>query len=151
MLLNTFIYCAVNMKGNVQNFTVCLAICVSPWLTQPLTTSYCARVSPSMTNRMVDSARSVLNSYLPDVYIYTDVARGGGRDRLIYCLIVAIFRRIMNHISLPKHFAHPSWEAGAAINRTYNSGSVMSHDVAWSSYVSVKKWQWRVGWLNRKS
>jgi hypothetical protein len=32
---------------------------------------------------MVDSARSVLNSYLPDVYIYTDVARGGGgKDRI---------------------------------------------------------------------
>ena len=34
-----------------------------------------------MANRMVDSARSVLNSYLPDVYIYTDMARGGGKDR----------------------------------------------------------------------
>ena len=34
-----------------------------------------------MANRMVDSARSILNSYLPDVYIYTDVARGGGKDR----------------------------------------------------------------------
>jgi RNA 3'-terminal phosphate cyclase-like protein len=43
--------------------------------------AYCARVSPSMANRMVDLARSVLNQYLPDVYIYTDVARGGGKDR----------------------------------------------------------------------
>ena len=39
-----------------------------------------------MANRMVDSARSILNSYLPDVYIYTDVARGGGKDRYIQCL-----------------------------------------------------------------
>jgi RNA 3'-terminal phosphate cyclase-like protein len=44
--------------------------------------AYCSRVSPTVSNRMVDSARSILNSYLPDVYIYTDVARGGaGKDR----------------------------------------------------------------------
>ena len=36
-----------------------------------------------MANRMVDSARSILNRYLPDVYIYTDVARGGGKDRYV--------------------------------------------------------------------
>ena len=29
-----------------------------------------------MANRMVDSARSVLNNYLPDVYIYTDTVKG---------------------------------------------------------------------------
>ena len=29
-----------------------------------------------MANRMVDSARSVLNRLLPDVYIYTDIAKG---------------------------------------------------------------------------
>lgn len=34
------------------------------------------RVNPAMANRMVDSARSVLNSYLPDVYIYTDAIKG---------------------------------------------------------------------------
>ena len=37
---------------------------------------YCMRVNPAMANRMVDSARSVLNSYLPDVYIYTDAIKG---------------------------------------------------------------------------
>ena len=42
---------------------------------------HCVRVNPSMANRMVDSARSVLNKYLPDVYIYTDVVKGkeGGK------------------------------------------------------------------------
>ncbi len=38
--------------------------------------SHCVRVNPSMANRMVDSARSILNKYLPDVYIYTDVVKG---------------------------------------------------------------------------
>ncbi|GAQ89366.1 RNA 3'-terminal phosphate cyclase [Klebsormidium nitens] len=34
--------------------------------------AYSARVSPQMANRMVDSARGVLNRLLPDVYIFTD-------------------------------------------------------------------------------
>ncbi|CAG8498981.1 3433_t:CDS:2 [Dentiscutata erythropus] len=36
----------------------------------------CTRVSPQNANRMVDAARSVLNRYIPDVYIYTDVYKG---------------------------------------------------------------------------
>jgi RNA 3'-terminal phosphate cyclase-like protein len=38
--------------------------------------AYSARVSPQMSNRMVDSARGVLNSFLPDVYIFTDHSSG---------------------------------------------------------------------------
>ncbi|KAI9618786.1 hypothetical protein H4Q26_012040 [Puccinia striiformis f. sp. tritici PST-130] len=34
------------------------------------------RVSPQLSNRLVASARSVLNRYIPDIYIYTDVYRG---------------------------------------------------------------------------
>ncbi|CAG8460873.1 10022_t:CDS:2 [Ambispora gerdemannii] len=34
------------------------------------------RVSPQTANRMVNSARAVLNRYIPDIYIYTDVFRG---------------------------------------------------------------------------
>ncbi|GBC04694.1 hypothetical protein RclHR1_05810006 [Rhizophagus clarus] len=34
------------------------------------------RVSPQNANRLVDSARSVLNRYIPDVYIFTDVRKG---------------------------------------------------------------------------
>lgn len=33
---------------------------------------YSVRVSPQMANRIVDSARSILNKFLPDIYIYTD-------------------------------------------------------------------------------
>ena len=39
--------------------------------------SYCVRVSPAMANRMVDSARAVLNNYLPDVYIIVRHCLGG--------------------------------------------------------------------------
>eukprot|EP01051_Picozoa_sp_SAG22_P019037 SAG22_NODE_3388_length_1740_cov_1.008531_3_plen_134_part_01 len=38
--------------------------------------AYATRVSPSMANRIVDAARGVLNSFIPDVYIYTDHYRG---------------------------------------------------------------------------
>ncbi|KAI7864360.1 RNA-3'-phosphate cyclase [Spinellus fusiger] len=38
--------------------------------------AYCTRVSPQTANRLVESARSVLNRYIPDIYIYTDVYKG---------------------------------------------------------------------------
>lgn len=38
--------------------------------------AYCTRVSPQTANRLVESARSLLNQYIPDVYIYTDVYKG---------------------------------------------------------------------------
>lgn len=37
---------------------------------------YSVRVSPQMANRIVDSARSVLNKFIPDIYIYTDHMKG---------------------------------------------------------------------------
>mmetsp|Transcript_27513 Transcript_27513/g.72338 ORF Transcript_27513/g.72338 Transcript_27513/m.72338 type:complete len:361 (-) Transcript_27513:36-1118(-) len=38
--------------------------------------AYSTRVSPQISNRVVDAARGVLNKLLPDVYIYTDNYRG---------------------------------------------------------------------------
>lgn len=38
--------------------------------------AYSARVSPQTTNRVVEAARSVLNRYIPDIYIYTDAYKG---------------------------------------------------------------------------
>lgn len=34
------------------------------------------RVSPQMANRMIDSARGVLNRYIPDLYLFADVYKG---------------------------------------------------------------------------
>lgn len=34
------------------------------------------RVSPQMSNRMIDEARGVLNRYIPDLYLFSDVYRG---------------------------------------------------------------------------
>ncbi|NP_001089932.1 uncharacterized protein LOC735001 [Xenopus laevis] len=38
--------------------------------------AYSVRVSPQIGNRIVDAARSVLNQYLPDIYIHTDHLKG---------------------------------------------------------------------------
>ncbi|TNN70739.1 RNA 3'-terminal phosphate cyclase-like protein [Liparis tanakae] len=38
--------------------------------------AYSVRVSPQMANRIVDSTRSVLNQFIPDIYIYTDHMKG---------------------------------------------------------------------------
>ncbi|EMP30474.1 RNA 3'-terminal phosphate cyclase-like protein [Chelonia mydas] len=37
---------------------------------------YSVRVSPQIANRIVDSARSILNKFIPDIYIYTDHMKG---------------------------------------------------------------------------
>jgi RNA 3'-terminal phosphate cyclase (RTC), insert domain len=39
-------------------------------------TSHAVRVSPQISNRMIDSCRSVLNRYIPDIYLYSDVYKG---------------------------------------------------------------------------
>ena len=39
-------------------------------------TRHSTRVSPQISNRMVSQARGILNRFLPDVYIYSDVYRG---------------------------------------------------------------------------
>ena len=38
--------------------------------------AFCAKVSPTIVSRVVDSARGVLNKLLPDVYISSDHFRG---------------------------------------------------------------------------
>lgn len=38
--------------------------------------AYCAKVSPQFANRLVTSARGLLNRLLPDVYVHTDAYKG---------------------------------------------------------------------------
>lgn len=42
---------------------------------------YSVRVSPQMANRLVESARSILNQLLPDIYIYTDHMKGANSGK----------------------------------------------------------------------
>ncbi|KAM8872034.1 RNA 3'-terminal phosphate cyclase-like protein [Synchiropus picturatus] len=43
--------------------------------------AYSVRVSPQMANRIVDSARSIVNKFLPDVYIHTDHMKGANSGK----------------------------------------------------------------------
>lgn len=43
--------------------------------------AYSVRVSPQIGNRIVEAARSVLNSFLPDIYIYTDHLKGANSGK----------------------------------------------------------------------
>ncbi|KAJ8306596.1 hypothetical protein KUTeg_017141 [Tegillarca granosa] len=43
--------------------------------------AWAVRVSPATTNRIVDAARSILNQFLPDIYIYTDHYKGSQSGR----------------------------------------------------------------------
>lgn len=43
--------------------------------------AYSVRVSPQMANRIVDSARSILNQFIPDIYIYTDHMKGANSGK----------------------------------------------------------------------
>uniref|UniRef100_A0A1A7YFG5 RNA terminal phosphate cyclase-like 1 n=1 Tax=Iconisemion striatum TaxID=60296 RepID=A0A1A7YFG5_9TELE len=45
--------------------------------------AYSVRVSPQMGNRIVESARSVLNQFLPDIYIYTDHMKGANSGKSV--------------------------------------------------------------------
>ncbi|KAI0726650.1 18S rRNA biogenesis protein [Fomitopsis betulina] len=38
--------------------------------------SHAVRVNPQFSNRMIEVSRSVLNRYIPDIYIYSDVYKG---------------------------------------------------------------------------
>ncbi|KAJ3204304.1 rRNA-processing endoribonuclease [Clydaea vesicula] len=38
--------------------------------------AYATRISPQMANRVVEAAKGILNRYIPDVYIYTDIYKG---------------------------------------------------------------------------
>ncbi|KAG2020137.1 RNA-3'-phosphate cyclase [Coprinopsis cinerea AmutBmut pab1-1] len=38
--------------------------------------AHAVRVNPQFSNRMIEAARSVLNRYIPDIYLYSDVYKG---------------------------------------------------------------------------
>lgn len=37
---------------------------------------HAVRVNPQFSNRMIEAARSLLNRYIPDIYLYSDVYKG---------------------------------------------------------------------------
>jgi hypothetical protein len=47
--------------------------------------AYTTKISPQIANRLVDGARGILNSLLPDVYIYTDHFKGKDSGLSVGC------------------------------------------------------------------
>lgn len=60
-------------------------------------TACSVRVSPAIANRIIDSAKSVLLKFLPDVYIYSDHCKGAasGKSPGINNLYIYIFTIII--------------------------------------------------------
>ena len=52
--------------------------------------TWSVNVSPLTCNKMVESARRVLNRCLPDVYIYTDHRKRDQSGRLVACCMFRI-------------------------------------------------------------
>ncbi|XP_039255608.2 RNA 3'-terminal phosphate cyclase-like protein [Styela clava] len=44
-------------------------------------TAFASNVSPQIPNRVIESSRSVLNTYLPDIYIYADHLKGNAAGK----------------------------------------------------------------------
>jgi len=67
----------VKRVRGVASVPLCSALLCSAAIQTHLTACrYTTRCSPQHANRMVDTARGVLNNLLPDVYIYTDHYKG---------------------------------------------------------------------------
>jgi hypothetical protein len=57
--------------------------------------SWACRVSPTVCNRVIESARSLLNQCLPDIYIYSDHQKDKAAGLLVICKILfALFRAL---------------------------------------------------------
>ena len=61
------------------------------------TYSHAVRVSPQFSNRMIDACRSVLNRYIPDIYIYSDVYKGEESGK---CVPSVLHRRLASDAHL---------------------------------------------------
>lgn len=48
--------------------------------------SHAVRISPQFSNRMIEASRSVLNRYIPDIYLYSDVYKGEDSGKSVHSL-----------------------------------------------------------------
>eukprot|EP00301_Raphidiophrys_heterophryoidea_P023413 c7316_g1_i2.p1 GENE.c7316_g1_i2~~c7316_g1_i2.p1 ORF type:complete len:364 (+),score=87.47 c7316_g1_i2:1254-2345(+) len=74
---------AVPLGGGEVTFTCPITISIPPLslldegkIKRVRGIAFSAKVSPHISNRVVESARGILNRFLPDVYIYTDHYKG---------------------------------------------------------------------------
>lgn len=48
---------------------------------------HAVRVNPQFSNRMIEASRSVLNRYIPDIYLYSDVYKGEDSGKCVQHLL----------------------------------------------------------------
>jgi RNA 3'-terminal phosphate cyclase-like protein len=80
---------------------------VSPFHSEPFLFlshihSHAVRVSPQFSNRMIEASRSILNRYIPDIYLYSDVYKGDESGKWVV-LWPSTFLRIlmtMQHLQI---------------------------------------------------
>ena len=69
-------------------------------------TSCSLRVSPAISNRLVESAKGVLLKFIPDIYIHTDASRGASSGKspgmyslcILFCYIRILIQAILTLI-----------------------------------------------------
>lgn len=64
----------------------------------PIASRHAVRVNPQFSNRMIEASRSVLNRYIPDIYLYSDVYKGEESGKYEY------FSRVIFTGCLPSPF-----------------------------------------------
>ena len=75
---------------------------------------HAVRVSPQFSSRLIDSARSVLNRYIPDIYLHSDVYKGrdaGNSPGYALSLLAESTTGALHcseAVSIPRAAPHPS-------------------------------------------
>jgi hypothetical protein len=47
--------------------------------------SHAVRVSPQFSHRMIEASRSLLNRFIPDIFLYSDVYKGEESGKYVMC------------------------------------------------------------------
>lgn len=63
---------------------------MSPHLCAPVR-RHAVRVNPQFSNRMIEASRSILNRYIPDIYLYSDVYKGEESGKFVAYLSIWLF------------------------------------------------------------
>jgi len=50
------------------------------------------RVSPSLANRLIETAKGLLLKFLPDVYIYVDHQKGPNAGLYVFIIVIIWFK-----------------------------------------------------------
>ena len=69
----TYVYIRACMYVCVHLYCTLHMYCLAMFLNKAY--RYTSRVAPSISNQIVEAARGWLNKLVPDVYIYTDLAK----------------------------------------------------------------------------